>query len=78
MKISRLHNNRKFYNWLIYDIGDQWLRKFTDSYKGRLYDLGCGEMPYKDWLLNYADKYTGVDWGNTLHELKADIFSRSK
>jgi SAM-dependent methyltransferase len=32
-------------------------------------------MPYKDWLLNFADKYTGVDWGSTLHELKADILA---
>lgn len=75
MKISRLHNNRKFHNWLIYHVCDQWLRKFTDSYKGSLYDLGCGEMPYKDWLLNFADNYTGVDWGSTLHELKADILA---
>jgi SAM-dependent methyltransferase len=75
MKISRLHNNRKFHNWLIYHIGDQWLRKFTDSYKGSLYDLGCGEMPYKDWLLNFVDNYIGVDWGSTLHELKADILA---
>jgi SAM-dependent methyltransferase len=75
MKISRMHHNRKHHNWLIYDIGDEWLRKFTDNNKGSLYDLGCGEMPYKDWLLNYADKYIGVDWGSTLHELKADILA---
>ena len=32
-------------------------------------------MPYKAWLLNYADSYTGVDWGSSLHELKADILA---
>ena len=73
MKISQKHSNRGPHNWLIYDIGDAWLSRFTDCYRGHLYDLGCGEMPYKNWLLNYADQYTGVDWGSSLHDLKADI-----
>lgn len=59
----------------MYDIGDKWLSRFTDHYKGHLYDLGCGEMPYKAWLLNYVDTYTGVDWGSSLHVLKADILA---
>lgn len=75
MKISQNHSNRRPHNWLIYDVGDAWLTRFTDRYKGHLYDLGCGEMPYKDWLLNYADKYTGVDWGSSMHDLKADILA---
>lgn len=75
MKISQNHSNRSPHNWLIYDVGDAWLIRFTDRYKGHLYDLGCGEMPYKSWLLNYADQYTGVDWGSSLHELKADILA---
>lgn len=75
MKISQNHSNRRPHNWLIYDIGDAWLTRFTDRYKGHLYDLGCGEMPIKNWLLNYADQYTGVDWGSTMHELKADILA---
>lgn len=75
MLIKNKHNNRNYYNWVIYDIGDMWLRKFSDKYKGRLYDLGCGEMPYKKWLLNFADDYVGVDWGNTLHEFRADIIA---
>ena len=75
MKISQNHSNRKPHNCLIYDIGDAWLTRFTDRYKGHLYDLGCGEMPFKSWLLNYAEQYTGVDWGSSLHELKADILA---
>lgn len=75
MKISQAHSNRRPYNWLAYEIGDSCLAKFSDLYKGRLYDLGCGETPYKEWLLNYADEYTGVDWGGTLHKLKADILA---
>lgn len=73
MTISQTHNNRKPHNWLIYDISDQWLEKFKPYFRGHLYDLGCGEMPYKDWLLTQADHYTGVDWSGTLHQLKADI-----
>lgn len=75
MKISQHHSNRQPYNWLIYDIGDTWLVRFTECYKGHIFDLGCGEMPLKNWLLSYGDQYTGVDWGNTLHELKADILA---
>ena len=75
MTISQAHPNRRSHNWLIYDIGDAWLTRFKDHCKGHLYDLGCGEMPYKDWLLNYADTYTGVDWGSSLHDLKADILA---
>jgi SAM-dependent methyltransferase len=75
MTISQAHSNRRPHNWLIYDIGDEWLNRFTDHYKGHLYDLGCGEMPFKDWLLNYADTYTGVDWCSSLHDLKADILA---
>jgi SAM-dependent methyltransferase len=75
MKISRLHPNRRPYNWLIYDNGDSWLERFKDNCKGHLFDLGCGEMPYREWLLKYADSYTGVDWSGTQHELKADIIA---
>ncbi len=73
MTPSQAHNNRRPYNWLIYDVSDQWLDKCKPYFRGHLYDLGCGEMPYKDWLLTHADQYTGVDWGGTQHQLKADI-----
>lgn len=69
------HSNNKPHNWLFYKIGFAFLEHFKHCYKGYLYDLGCGEMPYKDWLLNYADTYTGIDWGNTAHKLKADIIA---
>jgi SAM-dependent methyltransferase len=71
--ISRNHTNRKAYNWLIYDIGDRFLQKFTPFYKGVLYDLGCGESHYRDFFLSYADTYVGVDWSGSYHETKADI-----
>lgn len=71
--ISGTHKNRRSYNWLIYESNDFWLDNLKKQFRGHIYDLGCGEMPYKDWLLTHADQYTGVDWGGTLHQLKADI-----
>jgi SAM-dependent methyltransferase len=71
--ISRYHTNRKAYNWLIYDAGDRFLRMFSSHIKGDLYDLGCGELPYKRWFMQYVERYVGVDWSGTLHEMNADI-----
>jgi len=70
---SKNHPNRRAYNWLAYNNGDKFLAAHTSLYRGHLYDLGCGEIPYRDWFLRYADSYTGVDWSSTLHELKADV-----
>lgn len=70
---SQNHPNRCAYNWLAYNIGDTFLAAHTALYRGHLFDLGCGEMPYREWFLQYADSYSGVDWSSTLHELKADV-----
>jgi len=75
MKISKSHNNRRYYNWLIYNINDSFLENHSSYYKGNLYDLGCGEAPYKDFFLKFADKYIGVDWTKTFHNSQADIIS---
>jgi len=72
---SQTHTNRKSYNWLIYYNFDKWLQEYSHYYKGILVDLGCGEAPYKEYFLHYADTYIGVDWTNTLHNSKADIVS---
>lgn len=74
-KPSIFHNNRRPYNWIIYDNGDKWLLEYSIHYKGTLVDLGCGTAPYKEFFLHYADKYIGVDWTNTLHSSKADVIS---
>ena len=73
MKISQLHSNRRAHNWLAYDVGDRWLEKNKNLYRGVTYDLGCGEAPYKDWFLQYVDQYIGVDWSDCPHDAKADI-----
>jgi len=71
--ISKSHSNRQAHNWLIYDIGDNFLKRYTHLYKGALYDLGCGESPFRDFFLQYADDYKGVDWAGSFHDTKADI-----
>lgn len=75
MKPSKFYSNRGWHNWLVYDIGDKFLEKYSKYYKGVLVDLGCGEAPYKQYFLQYADKYVGVDWGNSFHNTKADVIS---
>ena len=75
MKPSQYHSNKGFHNWLAYKIGDAFLEKYSSHYRGALYDLGCGEAPYKEYFLQYADSYTGVDWTKTLHNSRADIVS---
>lgn len=73
--ISNKHPNRLAHNWLIYDINDRFLESSVDVLKGHLYDLGCGEMPYRDWLSRYVETYTGVDWAESLHDVRADILA---
>jgi SAM-dependent methyltransferase len=75
VKPSKFHSNRGWHNWLIYDIGDKFLEKYSQYYKGHLVDLGCGEAPFKDYFLQFAQSYTGVDWTKTLHNSKADVVS---
>lgn len=71
--IASKHPNRKVHNWLIYDICEKSLLKYAFHFKGILYDLGCGESPYRDFFLRYVDKYVGVDWSGSLHATTADI-----
>ena len=71
--ISKQHSNRQAHNWLVYDIGERFLTKNAPLYKGTLYDLGCGESPYKEFFMQYAEQYIGVDWAGSIHDTKADI-----
>jgi SAM-dependent methyltransferase len=75
MKPSKYHTNKRLHNWLLYNILDEFLEKYSIYYRGNLYDLGCGEAPYREYFLQYANSYTGVDWTKTLHNSKADIVS---
>lgn len=61
------------HNWLVFKHAQKWLNEWAGYIRGTVYDLGCGERPYEDFILQYANQYIGVDWSNTLHDLKADI-----
>jgi len=72
---SSNHPNRGIANFLVYEYADYFLTKFIPYYKGVLVDLGCGEAPYKEFFLQFVDKYIGVDWSSSLHNIKADVIS---
>lgn len=72
---NKFHCNRKQINWLLYDINDKYMLKFSKYYHGVLVDLGCGTAPYKSFFLQYATNYIGIDWSESLHEFKGDVIS---
>ena len=54
------------FNFLMDNINRRISRSLP--YKGLVIDLGCGEAPYKEDILEVADEYIGVDWENSYHE----------
>jgi SAM-dependent methyltransferase len=72
-KVSFKHHNRKQHNWLMYTFADKLLADNIPYYKGELYDLGCGEAPYREFFQKHVTKYVGVDWSACIHTSKADI-----
>ncbi len=73
MKPSEFHSNLRPYNWLVYKGNDKLLIRYSKYYNGVLVDLGCGDAPYKNFFLQYVDKYIGVDWSSSYHNIQADI-----
>lgn len=67
------HPNEKSYNWLIYRINESFFKKYQSLIKGTVLDFGCGDKPYEKIIMQTASGYIGLDWGNTFHNLKADI-----
>lgn len=67
------HPNRKGHNWLVYRILDQVLTNYRDLLRGTVVDLGCGQAPYKEYILKTADRYIGIDWADSLHDTKPDV-----
>lgn len=61
------------HNWLALRISNSNVRKHAPQMRGTVYDLGCGTRPYEQDILSFADRYIGVDWSNSPHELKADV-----
>lgn len=70
---TKNHSTRQAHNWLIYDGYEKFMFSNALLFSGVLYDLGCGESPYREFFLAYAQKYIGVDWAGSFHETRADI-----
>ena len=69
------HPNRGLHNWLIYRKFFAHLDAHADRIKGAVFDLGCGDSPYRDLALRRGDSYTGVDWENSPHSPRADVIA---
>lgn len=65
--------NKLHHNWLIKKAVNDKLRARLPDLTGRVLDLGCGTRPFEQDILQHAVEYIGIDWGNTLHDLRADI-----
>jgi len=52
MKPTKFHSNRQWYNWLVYNIADKFLEKYSKYYKGILVDLGVGKHLIKNTFYN--------------------------
>jgi len=63
------------HNWLVIKLNNKNVRNKLADIRGVVYDLGCGIRPYEKDILAVADRYIGVDWSNTIHELKSDIIA---
>ncbi len=72
-KISKGHPNRGAHNWLLYNINDSFLARYIEYVRGDVYDLGCGEAPYRAFFLKSADRYVGVDWTQSFHKILVDV-----
>ena len=75
MLLTDRHPNRGLHNWLIYRKISSHLDAHANSIKGVVYDLGCGDSPYRDLALRRGDSYTGVDWENSPHSTRADVIA---
>lgn len=70
---SASHPGNTLTTRIVYNTFDHILLKKIDLIKGVVYDFGCGEAPYKNFILQYADTYRGVDWAACKHNSDADI-----
>lgn len=56
------------HNYLIYNTHRKFIRSL--DFSGRVVDLGCGNAPYKDFVLETASEYIGVDREDTRYDGK--------
>lgn len=64
---------RHSHNWLIKEAINHQVSLCASNFCGTVIDLGCGVRPFECDILQVAPTYIGLDWVNTLHELRSDI-----
>jgi len=67
-------NLKEYSHWLVHKLNYKCFLKYSKYMKGALVDLGCGKCENENFL-PYIKKYIGIDWQNSLHNPKADVFS---
>jgi 2-polyprenyl-3-methyl-5-hydroxy-6-metoxy-1,4-benzoquinol methylase len=71
-----MHAESRFsHNWLIKKLVNDKVRANKCRLHGSCIDLGCGEKPYEQEIRQHTDSYVGVDWGKSLHGIKAEIIA---
>lgn len=65
--------NNFSHNWLIKRVVNDMVRARISNFSGSVIDLGCGLRPFEPDILESANQYIGIDWSNSLHNLRADI-----
>lgn len=61
------------FKWINAWSDNRAMAKLQPFFRGIVVDLGCGSAPYKEDVLKTADRYVGVDWGNSYHNTRVDI-----
>lgn len=65
--------HRATHNWLAKKNLNVGFLRVLEGFSGTVLDVGCGERPFEADILRHAKAYFGLDWSNTLHDLKADV-----
>ena len=63
------------HNWLIKRTLNRLIEKRVALLSGTVLDLGCGARPFEKEISKYASQYFGVDWGQSLHGVHADVIA---
>lgn len=71
-KDGKMHPNKQSKeggSYVPITIGCEVMNKIGRKYlKGKLLDLGCGNVPYYAWYKDYVDENICMDWADTYHK----------
>ncbi len=79
MHTPRFPNFGQFDTYIIRNEIDLCIKKNVGQLQGKLLDIGCGRMPYRDFIKQHADisDYVGLDIENPLYndaQFQPDVF----